>query len=282
MFNPTLKYRIVFNTIALDLEELFKSEKEYTLSKISEKDYLLACLCMSSEPNKLLATEAKSNYNNDNYLLLEIIKNDKNGDRNTSQSFVLLLSIEDLIKENFSTLNNLLDAVDKCKENQILNLVLRKFVDDFDLNFDHYILKEHYLEIWGANLKHAFINILLKLGSDNTASLNYETKKLEELRQYLATNIYRTAPTIEKMAYMVEMSPSKFKNYFKKYTGYSPHQYILTVRLTKAFELLSTGEFSISQVAYKVGFHHPASFSRFFKQKFYCSPSEIMQNKLAS
>jgi len=282
MFDSALRFQITLKTIALNLEEINKSEKKYILSKISDRDYLLTCNYKASIPSKFLAIEGVNNYANENYLLLEIIKDSKTETKPGPQSFILLLSIEGIIEENFSSPDSLLTAVNLCKDNQILSLIIRKFVDDFELNFDHSILKENYLEIWGANLKHAVIENFLKLSSNNTLSLNYETKKLEELRQYLCANVYKTAPTIEKMAYMVDMSPTKFKNYFKRYTGYSPHQYILTIRLNKAFELLSTGNFSISQVAYKIGFNHPASFSRFFKQRFYCSPSEIMLNNMSA
>ena len=60
---------------------------------------------------------------------------------------------------------------------------------------------------------------------------------------------------------------------FKAYTGMSPYQYFITIKLNKAKEFLQTKEFSIKEIAFKLGFQDQYYFSRLFKKKTGISPS---------
>lgn len=64
---------------------------------------------------------------------------------------------------------------------------------------------------------------------------------------------------------------------FKKELNLTPHSFLLDTRLNAAAERLMSKEtrtISISDVAHFCGFHDPLYFSRLFKKKFACSPSE--------
>jgi len=61
--------------------------------------------------------------------------------------------------------------------------------------------------------------------------------------------------------------------------GYNINDYILAVRLQKAKYLLTNDDFSISEVAYRVGFASQAYFSTVFKTKFGITPSEFKAKK---
>lgn len=275
-----LTYQITFKTVTINLNELNLIGHGLNISKIANNDFLFSYSNHIDFPYKFSSATFENNFDNNSYLQLDIFNKDNN--RTHQHSFTLLLHMEDFIQANFDSLDSLIYSINLCKNERLLDLAIQKLMNDFELYSNFYILKENYLNIWGTNLKYSFVDMLLKLNTNNVKNFDYETKKLEELRQYIINNISKNSPTIEKMASMVGMSPTKFKVNFKKYTGYSPHQYILTVRLNKSFELLSTGSFSISQVAYRVGFHHPASFSRFFKQKYLQSPSTLIEaNSLA-
>ena len=83
------------------------------------------------------------------------------------------------------------------------------------------------------------------------------------------------------MAEMAGMSVTKFKVMFKETFGESPQQYILDKKLFLAKELLQTGQYSITEVSYKIGFTYPSGFTRVFKNKFQYPPSLIYTNKNA-
>jgi AraC-like DNA-binding protein len=121
----------------------------------------------------------------------------------------------------------------------------------------------------------------LKVKQNNIKSMNtqtLETQKVKEIIEKVISQVYKTSPSVHEMAKMADMSVSKFKILFNIEFEESPYQYILGEKLILARELLKTGRYSVSQVSYKVGFNHPSGFTRLFKHKFQCSPSELIFN----
>lgn len=83
---------------------------------------------------------------------------------------------------------------------------------------------------------------------------------------------------IEEYAHSLHMSSCWFIKTFKKYTYTTPKQYILTLRISKAKELLESSTLSVSEVASAVGFSETTYFSRLFKRLTGLSPLSYRQN----
>ncbi len=77
----------------------------------------------------------------------------------------------------------------------------------------------------------------------------------------------------------VGLSRSQVFRKLKAITGKSGTQFIRSIRLEKAKELLATTDLNVSQVCYAVGFSNPAYFSRVFQKEFGMSPSEFRSMK---
>lgn len=85
------------------------------------------------------------------------------------------------------------------------------------------------------------------------------------------------------MANELNMSYSWFRKMFKQYTGLSPAQYQLQIKLEKAKALLVNSSLSIKQIAYRLGFESPNYFTTFFKNKTSLTPTafkKLSQGKL--
>ncbi|HZI69516.1 MAG: helix-turn-helix domain-containing protein [Ginsengibacter sp.] len=76
------------------------------------------------------------------------------------------------------------------------------------------------------------------------------------------------------------LSKFHFLRCFKKTFGLSPYQYLLKKRLERSFELLSEGNFNVTEVAYHVGFNDIYSFSKSFKKHFNKCPSQVTVYKM--
>ncbi|WP_227977878.1 helix-turn-helix domain-containing protein [Arenimonas daejeonensis] len=63
-----------------------------------------------------------------------------------------------------------------------------------------------------------------------------------------------------------------FARRFQKATGLSPLEYVHTLRLEEAKQMLEAGEEAIEVVAEAVGYQDPGFFSRLFKRKVGLSP----------
>jgi AraC family transcriptional regulator, exoenzyme S synthesis regulatory protein ExsA len=100
-----------------------------------------------------------------------------------------------------------------------------------------------------------------------------DLRRVKEVEAKITYDFMKSTASINEMAKMAGMSVSKFKILFYELYGITPHQYILDKKMLYAKGLLLTGKYSITHVAYKVGYHHPSGFTRVFKQKFNHSPN---------
>ncbi|WP_339903569.1 helix-turn-helix transcriptional regulator, partial [uncultured Cyclobacterium sp.] len=60
-------------------------------------------------------------------------------------------------------------------------------------------------------------------------------------------------------------------------TGQSPLEFIRSIRLQRAAQLLKQNQFSVSEVAYQVGFNNAKYFSKYFKSYFGTLPSQFQK-----
>lgn len=84
----------------------------------------------------------------------------------------------------------------------------------------------------------------------------------------------------KELARIMYLSKDRFDHLFRENVGVSPQQYINTTRLTKARELILTGDYTITEIARMVGFTDYNNFGRQFKRFFGCTPRELQKNKL--
>ena len=73
------------------------------------------------------------------------------------------------------------------------------------------------------------------------------------------------------------MSRSKFANLFTQMIGETPLAYLQQHRLRLASQHLRQGQFSIQQIAHKVGYSSETAFSQTFKRTFDLTPSQYRQ-----
>lgn len=81
--------------------------------------------------------------------------------------------------------------------------------------------------------------------------------------------------TIADFCRELGMSRTSAYNKIKRLTGESINDYINIVRLNHAKEMLATGHYTVSEVAYTVGFSDPKYFSTCFRKRFGTAPSKI-------
>jgi len=70
----------------------------------------------------------------------------------------------------------------------------------------------------------------------------------------------------------LHLSPNYLSSLLTSLTGQSTQQHIHNKLIEKAKEQLTTTTLSISEIAYRLGFEHPASFTKLFKNKTNTAP----------
>ncbi|PHK27546.1 AraC family transcriptional regulator [Nostoc linckia z16] len=85
-------------------------------------------------------------------------------------------------------------------------------------------------------------------------------------------------PTVQAVAEQLNTSSDYLSGLLRQLTGLNTQQHIHQRLLEKAKEKLSTTRLSVSEIAYQLGFEHPQSFSRLFKEKTHQTPLEFRQS----
>ncbi|MGI4751278.1 MAG: helix-turn-helix domain-containing protein [Janthinobacterium lividum] len=82
-------------------------------------------------------------------------------------------------------------------------------------------------------------------------------------------------PTVGYLAEHLNLTPTYLSDMLRSLTGQNAKQHIQCKLTEKAKEILSTTSLSASEVAYQLGFEHPQSFTKFFKNMTHLSPLEF-------
>lgn len=98
---------------------------------------------------------------------------------------------------------------------------------------------------------------------------------LEKAMQIVENHIDNTSFAVEQFAYELAVSRPLLFNKVKSLTGLTPNNFIKTIRLKRAAQLLKQQKLTVSEVAYKVGFRDPKYFSKCFQQHFQKTPSKF-------
>lgn len=82
-------------------------------------------------------------------------------------------------------------------------------------------------------------------------------------------------PTVQYFAETLNYTPNYLSDMLRSLTGLNAQQHIHQKLIERSKELLSTTNLSINEVAYRLGFEYPQSFSRLFKTKTKISPLQF-------
>ena len=129
-------------------------------------------------------------------------------------------------------------------------------------------------------LRHLLITFHRELTREHILKSEYLDQEMNTAVTYFSEN-YNQDINIEDYAASRGMSVSWFIRNFKKYTGSTPMQFIVGIRISNAQMLLETTTYSINEISKIVGYDNQLYFSRLFHKLKGYSPREYrkLRNK---
>ena len=124
-----------------------------------------------------------------------------------------------------------------------------------------------------------FLELLIMFGRFLVNNITFSTPlsfhKLDEATAYFHDHFNEPIDIEEYIkGHENDLCASLFYRQFKEYTGQTPLQYILDIRLTTAKKMLESTDYSISEISASVGYDNALYFSRLFHKHIGVSPKE--------
>ena len=161
-------------------------------------------------------------------------------------------------------------------------------LEGLETGADAYIVKPFNMDILRrtiANLINARALLRQKYGRTEHLEEQMEEVKVKSPDEKLLERIMNTINkqlnnsdlSVDMIADEVGISRVHLHRKMKELTGQTPHDFIRTLRLKQAANLLTTQNMNITEVVYACGFSNPTSFSTLFKSVYGMSPREYMK-----
>ena len=163
----------------------------------------------------------------------------------------------------------------------IIQVIITNIKDDrklFSLNKEKYLETTTFAKCQSIN---EVKEILDKLCYDVSKHLiDSENKKGEDelthsIINYINKNFTKPTFSLQNMAEYFQMSPSRLSQYFKDNENITLIEYINTLKMEKAKEMLCNKEMTLQQISEEIGYCNPSSFIRIFKKMEGITPGQF-------
>lgn len=157
---------------------------------------------------------------------------------------------------------------------------LQSGADDYILkpfNSDLLLMKIENILTYRENLRQRFAQSFLVTETEKE-DIPENDPFIEKLTHFIEENIADEDLSPNKIIKHLNVSRSQFYYKVKNATGMTVQEIIQNTRLKKAYRELLSGQSNISETAYNVGFKNLSHFSKCFRDKFGCNPSNLAKN----
>ena len=166
-----------------------------------------------------------------------------------------------------------------------ISISLLKLAQTYKLNINEIFGEDFncysYLETFTSleEMKKWFKNTGKKINNSiKSQRINSSKLLIEEAKSYISKNYSDCELSVEKLCSNLHVSPTYFSTIFKREMGTSFVNYLTSVRLEEAINLLNTTDDKTYIIATKVGYSQANYFSYVFKKSFGVSPSKYRKN----
>lgn len=167
----------------------------------------------------------------------------------------------------------------------------KNIVEGLETGADKYLIKPFNIGILKASIANILTNRALLRSKyaemelhNDSISINYsntlDQQFLEAVKETITENLDNSGFNVESLCASQNMSRSGFYNKLKALTDQAPADYIRLIRLKRAAQLLSEGQYNISEISDMTGFNDVKYFREVFKKYYKISPSGYSKGEM--
>jgi DNA-binding response OmpR family regulator len=161
-------------------------------------------------------------------------------------------------------------------------------IEGFKTGADDYITKPFNFEVLEARINNLVsqreksqktFRKTLDIKASELQITPLDVKFMEKAVQVVEANISSPSFSIEDLGMELGISRAYVFKKILALSGKTPLEFIRTIRLQHAAQLLERSQLSVREVAYKVGFNTPKYFTKYFKEQYNMLPSDYAASK---
>ena len=138
--------------------------------------------------------------------------------------------------------------------------------------------KQGFLDLNALGLAYQLMATLIRLSKNEAKPLNVTHRHLNRAKQFIYNN-FAFEITINDIAANVGVTPNYLSNIFQSISGISTKQFLISVRMERAKQLLVMSNEPIKDIGKKVGIKNALYFSGAFKKYSGLSPEKYRQRE---
>jgi DNA-binding response OmpR family regulator len=161
-------------------------------------------------------------------------------------------------------------------------------MEGFGSGANDYITKPFNFEILQARIRNliaerqAFMKHfpkLLDVKASDIQVTTHDEKLIRSTIEIVEKNLANKDFSVEELSRILGMSRVLLYKKLLALTGKTPIEFIRTIRMQRAAQLLEKSQYTISEIAYQVGINNPKYFAKYFKDEYHMLPSNYAAEK---
>lgn len=156
----------------------------------------------------------------------------------------------------------------------------------YKLGVNEYMTKPFTYEVLAARIKNLLAHNkparkkahgMMEVDPSPIEIIPADERFLKQVLQVIEKNISNPDFTVEELSKELFMHRAGMYRKLLSLTGLPPLEFIRSIRLKRARQLLEKSQMTISEIAYEVGFNNPKKFSQHFKEEFGTTPTNFIK-----
>jgi DNA-binding response OmpR family regulator/nitrogen-specific signal transduction histidine kinase len=155
-------------------------------------------------------------------------------------------------------------------------------IEGFEYGADDYITKPFNFDILQSRIKNLIhqrrifqkqFQKHLTVQASEVQITSLDEKFIKGAIETVEANLSNTDFSVEELSRLMGMSRVLLYRKLLSLTGKSPIEFIRTIRLQRAAQLLEKSQYTVSEISFQVGFNNPKYFAKYFKDEYHVLPS---------